>query len=374
MSEEIEWLVRGVIQRGANGFICSNPKAGKSWLGVDLALSLALGGPWVDFLVPRRVKVALVTISEACDQFTADAKARGLRQSTLRKYNLLFRQQKDLATQCGHRFLREFDVETARKFRGTWKTQNLASLKKLEYLRAFFRFCVESGWVSENPAKKIKSPKIADRQTMPFSQDEMIRIYRACDNYKDSYGRTGQIHARRLKAPVLLLRHSGLRMRDAVTLSRDRVTKGKLFLYTAKSGTPVYLPLPPFVLDALETVARDAEFFFWTGESKPESAASDWRRSLGGVFELAGIRDGHPHRFRDTFAVELLLQGVPMERVSVLLGHSSLRVTERHYSPWVRSRQKQLEADVRRTWESDPVLAGQTKGTPQVHEKRELVN
>ena len=40
-----------------------------------------------------------------------------------------------------------------------------------------------------------------------------------------------------------------------------------------------------------------------------------------------------------------------MERVSVLLGHSSMKVTEKHYSPWVRARQEQLEADVRRTWQ-----------------------
>jgi integrase len=39
-------------------------------------------------------------------------------------------------------------------------------------------------------------------------------------------------------------------------------------------------------------------------------------------------------------------------RVSILLGHSSIKVTEKHYSPWVRARQEQLEADVRRTWES----------------------
>ena len=39
-----------------------------------------------------------------------------------------------------------------------------------------------------------------------------------------------------------------------------------------------------------------------------------------------------------------------MERVSVLLGHSSIKVTEKHYSPWVRARQEQLEADVRRNW------------------------
>ena len=68
------------------------------------------------------------------------------------------------------------------------------------------------------------------------------------------------------------------------------------------------------------------------------------------LFSLAQISNGHAHRFRDTFAVELLLAGVPLDRVSILLGHKSVRITERHYSPWVRSRQEQLEADVRKTW------------------------
>jgi len=46
-----------------------------------------------------------------------------------------------------------------------------------------------------------------------------------------------------------------------------------------------------------------------------------------------------------------LQSGVPLDRVSILLGHSSIRITERHYSPRVRSRQEQLEADVRKVWE-----------------------
>ena len=60
-SSEVDWLVTDVIQRGSNGFICSLPKCGKSWLAVDLALSLALGLPWVGFSVPRPVRTALVT-------------------------------------------------------------------------------------------------------------------------------------------------------------------------------------------------------------------------------------------------------------------------------------------------------------------------
>ena len=111
------------------------------------------------------------------------------------------------------------------------------------------------------------------------------------------------------------------------------------------------VPLPDFVLTALEAVPKTGErYFFWTGESKVESATGDWQRTLKGVFEEAKIPDGHAHRFRDTFAVGLLQAGVPMERVSVLLGHSSIKVTERYYSPWVCARREQLEADVRRRW------------------------
>ena len=58
-----------------------------------------------------------------------------------------------------------------------------------------------------------------------------------------------------------------------------------------------------------------------------------------------------------------------MDRVSMVLGHSSIKVTEKHYSPRVRARQEQLEADVRRTW-GQPLP--ETKGTLQVHEKQTL--
>jgi hypothetical protein len=58
MSSDVEWLVDGVIQRGANGFICSAPKVGKSRLAA--AILLALGNPWIGFDVPRPVKTSLI--------------------------------------------------------------------------------------------------------------------------------------------------------------------------------------------------------------------------------------------------------------------------------------------------------------------------
>lgn len=57
---ELEYIVEGVIQRGANGFIVAEPKVGKSWAAVDLALAIATGQPWLGFKT-ERAPVALIT-------------------------------------------------------------------------------------------------------------------------------------------------------------------------------------------------------------------------------------------------------------------------------------------------------------------------
>lgn len=210
---------------------------------------------------------------------------------------------------------------------------------------------------------------------MPFTHDEMIRILHGCDKSPEASGPSGKMNARRLRALTLLLRYSGMRIGDAVSFSMERLNGNKLLLYTQKTGVPVYCPLPDFVVEALEEITPLSEhYFFCTGESKLQTATGDWQAKLKKLFEKVELPDGHAHRFRDTFAVELLLAGVPLERVSVLLGHTSIQITERHYAPWVRARQEQAVADVRRAWGQDPVALLEAKGTPEVHEKGIVVN
>ena len=179
----------------------------------------------------------------------------------------------------------------------------------------------------------------------------------------------------RMRALVLLLRFTGLRIGDAVRLSRERIKGDRLFLYTQKTGVPVWCPLPPVVLEALDSFEPlTGGYFFWSGCSNKDGVARTYMTRLRKIFRLAGIQGGRSHRFRDTFAVELLLTGVPLERVAVLLGHSSIRVTEKHYAPWIRERQEQLEADIRQTWARNRDVLGSTNRTSNVHEKMEAVN
>jgi hypothetical protein len=143
-----------------------------------------------------------------------------------------------------------------------------------------------------------------------------------------------------------------------------------VFLYTQKTEQKVYRPVPAFVVAEFECVPSvSGHHWFWTRGGMVETVRKKWSEALADWFTDAKVKDGQAHRFRNTMAVELLKAGTPIERVSILLGHSSVRITEKHYKPWNRARQEQAEADVTRSWATDPVvlLEGKGKGDGTVH-------
>jgi integrase/recombinase XerD len=286
------------------------------------------------------------TIDDSCDSFVRDAEARGLRVTSIYKYRLLFKQLKAFARDKGFIHLDELDVDALRGFRESWVNKNYSARKKLEALRTFFRFAHDAEWIHKNYALAIKPPKVEQPPTMPFSRDEFNRVIRACGIYPRAEFPNARLGLR-LKALVLLLRHSGLRIADAVTLSSRQIKDGTIVLRTEKTGTDVRVPLPQDTVTALEAVLQPNGYYFWSGRGTKKSCVGDYQRSFKKLYDLAGVANGHAHRWRDTFAVELLLARVPLVDVSALLGHQSIKVTEQHYSPWVIERQEQLEKSVR---------------------------
>ncbi len=350
---------------------CPHRSKGRRWTRCNCSVWVqgSLGGEWVkrslntrdwsvaaatihEWEAAREVggkKLEVPTIREALQKYFDDAEARHLAPTTIRKRRELL--EGKLLPYCdakGFTRLGDLNVDALRSFRKTWKFAATSAVKRLEYLRGFLRFCEESEWIGRNPAKAIKPPKVTQQPTLPFEDSEIERALKAADQLS-TWGTFGP----KLRAMILLLRNSGLRIQDAACLERARIKGDKLFLYTQKTGTPVNCPLPPDAVKALEGLQNERpEYFFWDGKSERETTVKSWNRVFQKLFATSEppVVGGHPHRFRDTFAISLLLKGVELSHVSILLGHSSVRVTERHYSPWVKARQDQLEADVRLTW------------------------
>ena len=119
-----------------------------------------------------------------------------------------------------------------------------------------------------NPVAALKPVKVPPSQTLPFDEDQVAAILKACEEYPIQ-GIYGEQNRSRLTALTLLMRYSGLRIGDAVTCPRERLVGSKLFLYQAKTGTPVYCPLPPVAVDALKAFqGPNPAYFFWTGNGK----------------------------------------------------------------------------------------------------------
>jgi len=287
-----------------------------------------------------------IPVKEACDRFLEDCKARHLRPPTIAKYNLLV---KELKEEFGNRTVAGITVDELRAYREGWELGAISAGKKLERLRSFFRFCMDSEWCGRNPAQGIKAPIAATLPTLPLTKDDFDKIVWACELFPANgiYRKGNRI---RVRAFVLLLRYSGLRIRDAVLLTEDKLVGNKLLLYSAKTGVPVHIPLPEEVVKQLAWAYElsPGKYFFWSGAGEVKSCVNDWQRTLSRLSELSGVRF-HAHMLRDTFAVELLQKGVSLENVAVLLGNT-IKIAEKHYSPWVKSRQESLTAEIEKAW------------------------
>ena len=284
-----------------------------------------------------------ITVQKATDDFEKDAESN-ITTRTLRKYKTLFKRLNTFCQSRGLVFLKQLNVVEVRDFRNTWTTYSPRTAgKHIERLKRFFNWCVENHWMESSPAKPLKVPKVGDTDVVPFSEDEIRKVLKACDQYDGA-------NRKRLRALTDLMLESGLRISDAVMISKDRIVKTShgyaATLRTAKTGTAVSCPLPDKL--ARTILGFEGDTPFWSGTGDLESPAKNWRKVYARIFETAGI-PGHPHQFRHTTAKRLLVKGVPIGHVASLLGHS-VKICEKHYSKWIPERQHAFEASIRSSW------------------------
>jgi integrase/recombinase XerD len=279
-----------------------------------------------------------VTLEQAADAFLQHCADAGFRDRTLYRHRVWLARFNKWAAGWNYKFLSEIDTHCLRDYIHR-KPDYTASTRfqTRQELSVWIVYCVSQGWLTENPLKDLPKIKVRRSLTQPLSDGEYAALLAGCQTPES-------------RAFVLLLRWSGLRLSDGVSLERTAIdARGRLTKVTGKTHTDLNILLPPFVIDALRAIPATGRRFFMPDAGDVLKGGAQYRRLISKI-DIGDGKRAYPHQLRDTAAVSWLLAGVPIDQVARLLGHKSIRTTEQHYSPWIQERQRQSGANAMAAW------------------------
>lgn len=292
------------------------------------------------------------TIDAAIKLYLDDMAQRGVKDSS--KPRRMLQWLREYAYEKGIILLKDVTAVLLTGWRNGWTFKKDSDSPAVHWsvVKTFFKWAFSLDLIPTNPAAKLRSLPYGHTQVQPLSREEFERILLAVDQC----GFRPEV-AYRVKTFILLQRWSGLACMDAATLSRSALSSdNNISRERTKTNNGVFVPIPDAVAEMLRMLPNDdPEYFFWNPKCmKKTSIVAQFGEWVRTVFDKAGVSHSTSemltHRFRHTFAVEMLLAGVGIERVSKLLGHKTMRTTEEHYSAWVKERQEKLVVEVKDAW------------------------
>jgi len=219
-----------------------------------------------------------------------------------------------------HEFIDGFDfyLHTA-KCNGA----NTAS-KHLKNLGKIVRICVKNKWISSDPffGYKLKSKPVLRTY---LTKDELQRIA----NKSFTTARLSQV-----RDFFLFSCYTGLSYADVHKLKLSEIRVGIdgerwLFSYRKKTDTQVAVPLLPVAQDILDRY-KDHPFCINHDRALPISSNQKMNEYLKEIADLSDVAQTLGNRIaKRTFATTVtLLNGVPIESVSKMMGHTNIRTTQ----------------------------------------------
>jgi site-specific recombinase XerD len=222
-----------------------------------------------------------------------------------------------------HQLELDFIVEFERFARSKWSCGNNAALKHIERIRKVVKTAVVNKWLIKDPFMGFKAKQEKSNRTF-LTNDELSAI------------QTKELHVERLERIrdiFVFCCYTGLAHVDVANLTIGNIVvgiDGKKWIYTFRQKTNIKsnIPLLPVALEILK-------------KYQPENATADSRvlpvitniktnAYLKEIATLCGISKNLTfHMARHTFAtIVTLTNGVPLETVSRMLGHTKITTTQ----------------------------------------------
>lgn len=223
-------------------------------------------------------------------------------------------------------------------------------------LSSAYEYAIENSYIKDNPVLKSRMPSFAHsiKSDVPEYSAEQVRKLLLFAKENDSH----------IYIFLLLALYTGLRKGELLALTWDDVDYDKKLLRVNKSRTGSRkaittqittpktessnrkIPLNDTVLEALKAEKKrqdehaeilgkgydkSSSFIIRTVLGKPYVNLSAINRVVNRLTEKAGLPHCTIHGFRHSVASILDDNGVPIQDISVLLGHESVQTTERIY-------------------------------------------
>lgn len=204
--------------------------------------------------------------------------------------------------------------------------------RRVSALRSFYRFCGRTGRIDINDLSWLRAPRPPKSVPKPVSEEDARALLAAI------FRRRGDDWAKQRDFALLMMLYgSGLRISEALDLTRRDVPLGDWLRITGKGGKIREVPVLPAIAEAVAAYVGACPFdggpdapLFVSARGNAFGARAAQRLVESLRLELSLPAHVTPHALRHAFATHLLGNGADLRAIQELLGHASLSTTQRY--------------------------------------------
>ena len=258
-------------------------------------------------------------MSKAWETYESEKRIEGFSSQTLKAYRL----QATLLT----RYFEDVDIESLTTIQlKEYLAKSSVYLKpsslahRIHFMKSLFRWSHEEGYISINPAAKIKEPKVGKRIPKFLTEREIEHLREAC-------------HTPLEKSIFEFMFSTGCRIGEIVSLEKNSINWSERSAIVRGKGDKereVYFNIrcDIWFKRYIESHQDRDPAIFVTERNPHRMSIAQMRYIIKRISGRAGInKDIHPHQLRHSYATHLINNGAPIEVIQSLMGHEKSETT-----------------------------------------------
>lgn len=274
-----------------------------------------------DIIKKERSLVVFNEIPEAVKVFIACKKIEGYADGTLNNYkNLLLNFFRYV-----NKPIEKIETNDIRLFLYFYQNERKISSRTInkyqDNLKAFFAWCFDEGYINKEVAKKLKPIKYEIKPREALSQMDLEKVRNACKDTRE-------------RAIVEFIYSTGCRVSELCAVMKDDIDWNDrsvhLFGKGMKHRTSFLNAKAEYYLKKYMEEREDDNEYLFVSERKPHNPLH--KCGIEKIFRELSERAEldkklTPHILRHTTATTGLNNGMPIDEIQKMLGHSSINTT-----------------------------------------------